>query len=165
MVRGFLKKSFQIRSQKYQNFSKMTFREIELKENQEYFVNYEKVWHTIKQFNLSSCIADMVKGAHIDTLICILNLFEEYMTSNPTVIDEDFQKGQLTIDAFRIGKLASYETSTIKKHIGKIKELDILIIKLPLPEYYQGYYKISLRPSYIISAEPLGLILEKEITK
>ncbi len=143
----------------------MTFREIELKENQEYFVNYEKVWHTIKKFNLSNGIADMVKGAHIDTLICILNLFEEYMNSNPSVIDEDFGQGQLTIDAFRIGKLACYETSTIKKHIKKIKELGILIIKLPLPEYYQGYYQVSLHPSYIISAEPMGLILEKEISK
>lgn len=139
----------------------MTFREIELKENQEYFVNYEKVWQDIKKFNLSSCIVDMVKGAHIDTLICVLNLFEEYMNSNPPVIDDDFREGRLSIDAFRIGKLAGYETSTIKKHIQKIRELEVLTIELCLPYDYQGYYSIYLNTSYILTAEPLGLILAK----
>ncbi|WP_281991695.1 hypothetical protein [Aquimarina aggregata] len=137
----------------------MTFRDIELKDKKEYFVHYDKVWETIKEFNWSHCIEDLVKGAHIDTLICTLNLYEEYMNLNPSVVDEDFDQGKLTIDAFRIGKLAGYETSTIKKHIQKIKELEILTIKLPLSEYYQGYYTIHLRPSYILTAKPMGLVL------
>jgi hypothetical protein len=138
----------------------MTFRDIKLKGKQEYFVHYDKVWETIEKFNWSHCIEDFVKGAHIDTLICILNLYEEYMNLQPAVMEPDFSEGKLTIDAFRIGKLASYESSTIKKHIKKIQELEILIIKLPLSEYYQGYYDIYLSPSYILTAEPKGLILD-----
>ncbi|WP_299184170.1 hypothetical protein [uncultured Aquimarina sp.] len=137
----------------------MTFRDIKLKENQEYFVHYDKVWETIIQYNWSHCIEDFVKGAQIDTLICILNLYEEYMNLRPAVMEQDFYEGKLTIDAFRIGKLASYDSSTIKKHIKKIQELEILTIKLPLSEYYQGYYDIYLNPSYILTAEPKGLIL------
>ena len=140
----------------------MTFREIELKENHEYFVNYEKVWKTIERFNWSSRTEDKIKGGHIDTLICLLNLFEEYINGNSSGINQDFDKGKLILDAFRIGKLAGYGTSTIKKHIQKIKELDMLTIKLTFSEYYLSYYDIYLNPNYLIMAEPLGLILTKE---
>ncbi|WP_299311164.1 hypothetical protein [uncultured Aquimarina sp.] len=139
----------------------MTFREIEPKERQEYFVNYDKVWETIEKYNRTQDVDDKIKGAHIDTLICTLNLYEEYVNRNPPVIDEDFRKRRLTIDAFRIGKLAGYGTSTIKKHLQKLKELDLLHIELPMPEYAKGYYHIHLNPAYIFIAEPMGLILTK----
>jgi len=139
----------------------MTFREIESKEGHEYFANYEKVWQTIEKFNRTQEIEDKIKGAHIDTLICTLNLYEEYINSKPPVIDEDFRKRRLTIDAFRIGKLAGYGTSTVKKHLKKLKTLDVLRIELPMPEYTKGYYHIHLLPSYIFIAEPMGLILTK----
>lgn len=138
----------------------MTFRDIESKEKQTYFVDYDKVWETIKEFNWSHCIEDLIKGAHIDTLICVLNLYEEYMNLNPSVLDDNFDNEKFTIDAFRIGKLAGYETSTIKKHMNKIKELKIVNIELALVEYYQGFYKIYLPSSYIMNAKPLGLILK-----
>ncbi|KAA1240340.1 hypothetical protein [Aquimarina sp. RZ0] len=139
----------------------MTFREIEHKEGQGYFVNYEKVWQTIEKFNWTQEVEDKIKGATIDTLICTLNLYEEYINSRPPVIDEDFRKRRLTIDAFRIGKLAGYGTSTIKKHLQKLKELDVLHIEVPMPEYAKGYYHIHLNSSYIFIAEPMGLILTK----
>lgn len=139
----------------------MTFREIKPTEGQEYFVNYEKVWKTIEKFNWTQEVEDKIKGAHIDTLICTLNLYEEYINSKPPVVDEDFRERRLTIDAFRIGKLAGYGTSTIKKHFQKLKELDVLLIEIPMPQNAKGYYHIHLNSSYIFIAEPMGLILAK----
>ncbi|WP_027395944.1 hypothetical protein [Aquimarina latercula] len=139
----------------------MTFIENELKENREYFINYDKVWQTIESFNKSQDIDNKIKGAHIDTLICTLNLFEEYINRNPPVVDEDFLKRRLCIDAFRIGKLAGYGTSTIKKHFKKLQQLEVLHIRLSMPKYAKGHYYISLNISYIFIAKPLGIILTK----
>ncbi|GAA0726123.1 hypothetical protein GCM10009430_32790 [Aquimarina litoralis] len=138
----------------------MTLREIE-SERHEYFVDYEKVWKIIEKYNWTREVEDKIKGAHIDTLICTLNLYEEYINSKPPVVDEDFLERRLTIDAFRIGKLAGYGTSTIKKHLQKLKDLDVLQIELPIPGPTKGYYDIHVNSSYIFIAEPMGLILTK----
>lgn len=140
----------------------MTFRDIPLEEGQQYFVNYEKIWTTVKEFNIRCKAENIVKGAPIDTLICILVLLEECINSDTSVIDGDFNEGKLTIDAYRIGKLASYETSTIKKHMKKLRNLQVVKIEPILEDYYQGFYKISLDTSFIITAQPMGLILEKQ---
>ncbi|KAA1246058.1 hypothetical protein [Aquimarina sp. RZ0] len=138
----------------------MTLREIE-SERQEYFVDYEKVWKIIEKYNWTRAVEDKIKGAHIDTLICTLNLYEQYINRKPSVVDEDFLERRLTIDAFRIGKLAGYGTSTIKKHLQKLKDLDVLQIELPIPRHSKGYYDIHVSSSYIFIAEPMGLILTK----
>lgn len=140
----------------------MSFSDTPLEEGQQYFIHYDKVWNTVKEFNMNCESKNRVKGAPMDTLICILVLLEKCINPESSRIDGDFQEGKLTIDAYRIGKLASYETSTIKKHMKKLENLNIVRIEYLLEEYYQGYYRISVAPPFIIAAKPMGLLLEKK---
>ena len=143
----------------------MKSNEITTSQEYVYFVDYDKVWQSIKKYNYSTTLKDNIKGGHIDTLLCVLHLLEEKISNNPyTYLDKD-KPEQLDLDAFRISKLAGYESSTIKNHIKKLKDLDVLFIQQLQAEYHQGSYGISLNPSYAFKAKPMGLILSKTVMK
>lgn len=142
----------------------MTFEEQEFNELQEfekkqnYFVDYDQVWDIIQQFYRGDKTKSSIKGAAIDTLMCLLDLYDAYIRKRQS-IEKRGDKIMLELDAFRIGKLAGYETSTIKRHMSQIREFGIVEITLALPEYNKGFYAIYLPTSFILKAEPMKLTL------
>lgn len=119
---------------------------------QTYFINYEKIWETIEDYNHLKKPNKKIKGGSIDTLCCILYLYEE-LFNRYYYGKEEGEKVILEIDAFRISKLAGYETKTIKDHIEKLQQLNIALIESSI---YDSFYKIKVPLQYIFQANKIS---------
>lgn len=123
--------------------------------NRTYFMNYAKIWETINDYNRPKSQKEKIKGAQIDTLLCIMQLYEEFFNNHAReLIKKGAKDRKFSIDAFRIAKLAGYGTQTIKKHITKLRELGMINIRV-VEIVSKSYYNIDIPLKYIISAKAI----------
>ena len=118
-----------------------------------YFMNYAKIWETINDYNRPKSQKEKIKGAQIDTLLCVMQLYEEFFNRHAReLISAGAKDRRFSIDAFRIAKLAGYGTKTVKKHITKLRELNLINIRV-VDIISKSYYNIDITLKYIISAK------------